>query len=193
MWMNEHRAGPVRSAAAREAILDATARLFHTVGYENLTIEGVAREAGVGKQTIYRWWRSRGALIAECLTDGRLFPLEFDVPDTGDVLADVESWLDVILSVLEAPNGTALMRSLLAAAAEDRAVGDHLGASLGVNRFLAERLSVAVRDGQLAADAPVDQLGDAILGAIIFSSLGSDTATTAQGARDLVRYLLRPA
>ncbi|MCS5497956.1 TetR/AcrR family transcriptional regulator [Cnuibacter physcomitrellae] len=191
--MNEHRAGPVRSAAAREAILDATARLFHTVGYENLTIEGVAREAGVGKQTIYRWWRSRGALIAECLTDGRLFPLEFDVPDTGDVLADVESWLDVILSVLEAPNGTALMRSLLAAAAEDRAVGDHLGASLGVNRFLAERLSVAVRDGQLAADAPVDQLGDAILGAIIFSSLGSDTATTAQGARDLVRYLLRPA
>ncbi|GGI38594.1 TetR family transcriptional regulator [Cnuibacter physcomitrellae] len=191
--MNEHRAGPVRSAAAREAILDATARLFHTVGYENLTIEGVAREAGVGKQTIYRWWRSRGALIAECLTDGRLFPLEFDVPDTGDVLADVESWLDVILSVLEAPNGTALMRSLLAAAAEDRAVGDHLGASLGVNRFLAERLSVAVRDGQLAADAPVDQLGDAILGAIIFSSLGSDTAATAQGARDLVRYLLRPA
>lgn len=191
--MNEHRAGPVRSAAAREAILDATARLFHSVGYENLTIEGIAREAGVGKQTIYRWWRSRGALIAECLTDGRLFPLEFDVPDTGDVLADVEGWLDVILSVLEAPNGIALMRSLLAAAAEDREVGDHLGASLGVNRFLAERLSVAVRDGQLAADAPVDQLGDAILGAIIFSSLGSDTAATAQGARDLVRYLLRPA
>lgn len=191
--MNEHRAGPVRSAAAREAILDATARLFHTVGYENLTIEGIAREAGVGKQTIYRWWRSRGALIAECLTDGRLFPLQFDVPDTGDVLADVESWLDVVLSILEAPNGTALMRSLLAAAAEDRAVGDHLGASLGVNRFLAERLSVAVRDGQLAADAPVDQLGDAIIGAIIFPTLGSDTATTTQGARDLVRYLLRPA
>ncbi|WP_378143646.1 TetR/AcrR family transcriptional regulator [Cnuibacter sp. UC19_7] len=191
--MNEHRAGPVRSAAARDAILDATARLFHSVGYENLTIEGIAREAGVGKQTIYRWWRSRGALIAECLTDGRLFPLEFEVPETGDVLADVESWLDVVLSVLEAPNGTALMRSLLAAAAEDPVVGEHLGATLGVNRFLAERLSVAVRDGQLPDDAPVDQLGDAILGAIIFSSLGHDTTTTAAGARALVRYLLRPA
>jgi AcrR family transcriptional regulator len=195
--MNEHRAGPVRSAAAREAILDATARLFHSGGYENLTIEGVAREAGVGKQTIYRWWPSRGALIAECLTDGRLFPLEFDVPDTGDVMADVEGWLERVLAVLEAPNGGALLRSLVAAAAEDAAVGDHLGASLGVDRFLSERFAVAVRDGQLPPDAPVEQLGQAILGAIIVASLGRTPAGGSPHGtaplRALVRYLLRPA
>ena len=190
--MHEHRAGPVRSEAAREAILDATARLFHSVGYEHLTIEGVAREAGVGKQTIYRWWRSRGALIAECLTDGRLFPLDFDVPSTGDVRRDVDSWLDVVLGILDAPNGGALVRSLVAAAAEDAAVGDHLGTSLGVNRFLADRLTVAVRDGELPPDAPVEQLGDAILGSIVVMSLGSQVGRTAH-LRELCRYILRPA
>ena len=57
--MNEHRAGPVRSAAAREAILAATAKMFQEQGYDQLSIEGIAREAGVGKQTIYRWWGSK--------------------------------------------------------------------------------------------------------------------------------------
>ncbi|NYF10214.1 AcrR family transcriptional regulator [Leifsonia sp. AK011] len=189
--MNEHRAGPVRSAAAREAILEATARLFHSVGYEHLTIEGIAREAGVGKQTIYRWWSSRGALIAECLTDGRLLPLEFEVPNTGDVHADVNTWLDHILSVVSAPGGAALLRSLVAAAADDPVVGDHLGAALGVNRYLSTRLAGAVRDGQLPPEAPVDQLGNAILGAIIVTSLSGASEDSAS-IRDLVSFVLRP-
>ncbi|MFC9769866.1 MULTISPECIES: TetR/AcrR family transcriptional regulator [unclassified Pseudarthrobacter] len=186
--MKAHRAGPVRSAAAREAILAATARLFHSVGYEHLTIEGVAREAGVGKQTIYRWWPTRGALIAETLTDGRLFPLDFGVPDTGDVVADVETWLEEVLAVLETPGGGALLRSLVAASAEDPAVGDHLSAAFGVDRFLTDRLASAARDGQLPQEAPIEQLGHAILGAVISTSLGR-----APAPRELIRYLFRTA
>ena len=83
--MNEHRAGPVRSAAAREAILDRDGTISRRQGYDQLTIEGIAKEAGVGKQTIYRWWRSRGALIAECLTEAVSFRLDLAAPDTGDL------------------------------------------------------------------------------------------------------------
>ncbi|WP_414171669.1 TetR/AcrR family transcriptional regulator [Clavibacter tessellarius] len=155
--MNEHRTGRVRSEAAREAILGATVRLIHAVGYDHLTIEGVAKEAGVGKQTIYRWWPSRGALIAECMTEGRLIPVEFAVPDTGDLLADIERWLTGVLAVLDAPTGGPLVRSLVAAAAEDEAVGDSLSASLGVDRDLSERLASGIRAGQLPADAPVEE------------------------------------
>lgn len=137
---NEHRSGPVRSTAAREAILDATSRLFHAQGYDRLTIEGIAKEAGVGKQTIYRWWSSRGALIADCLVDGRLIPVDFVVPDTGDLFADVETWLQSVFSILASAQGQALLQSLVAAAAEDAAVGAHLGSSLGVEQHLSERL-----------------------------------------------------
>ena len=180
----------MRSAAAREAILAATARQFQLRGYDNLTIEGIAKEAGVGKQTIYRWWPSRGALIAECLTDGRLFPVDFDIPESGPVVDDVETWLDRVLAVLHAPGGSGLLRSLVAAAAEDDAVGQHLSEGIGVEQSLHTRLTLAVRAGELPADAPVDQLGSAILGAIIVQALGREEAD-AEGLRSLVRFLLR--
>jgi len=186
---NVHRAGPVRSAAARDAILDATARLFRSEGFEHLTIEGIAREAGVGKQTIYRWWPTRGSLIAECLTDGRLMPLEFEAPYTGDLVADVQSWLGTVLSLLQAPNGATLLRSLVAASAEDSDVGRHLSEGLGVERHLAERLALGIRDGQLPAGAPVDQLGDAILGAIIVHAIGARTDLAS--LLRLVAFMLR--
>lgn len=186
--VNEHRSGPVRSLIAREAILDATARLFHNHGYDRLTIEGIAKEAGVGKQTIYRWWPSRGALIAECLVEGRLIAVDFGVPDTGDLLADVESWLRTVLALLDEPRGGVLLRSLVAAATEDLAVGEHLGESLGVEKHLGSRLRTGVRAGQLSEDAPVDQLGHAILGAIIVESLGHRDGAP-RGVLELVRYL----
>lgn len=187
---SEHRAGPTRSEAARESILDATARLFREQGYDHLTIEGIAREAGVGKQTIYRWWPSRGALIADCLIEGRMFPVDFEVPDTGDLVADVESWLGDIIAILREPSGSALLRSLVGAAAEDAGVGDQLSASLGVERHLAARLHAGIRDGQLTASAPVEQLGDAILGAIIVATVSRRQSL--ESLRGLVRHLLAP-
>lgn len=189
--MNQHRSGPVRSAAAREAVLAATTRLFHEQGYDKLTIEGIAREAGVGKQTIYRWWSSRGAVIADCLTEGRLFLVEFEVPNTGELLGDIEHWLTTVLTILEARNGGELVRSIVAAAAEDPAVGDGLSESLGVERSLTARLAVAVREGQLPADAPIEQIGDAIFGAIIVRSL-SRKSDSGESLRQLVRFLFTP-
>lgn len=180
----------MRSTAAREAILDATARLFHNQGYDRLTIEGIAKEAGVGKQTIYRWWPSRGALIGECLAEGRLIPVDFVVPDTGDLAADVESWLRSVLAILDAPAGGDLLRSLVAAATEDAGVGAHLGESLGVEKYLTARLRGGIRDGQLPKDAPVEQLGRSILGAIIVESLSRGEHDT-DSIVELSNYLLR--
>lgn len=181
----------MRSAEARDAVLAATAQLFQQQGYDKLTIEGIAREAGVGKQTIYRWWSSRGALIADCLTEGRLFPVEFDVPDTGDLLRDIEHWLDAVMAVLDARNGGELLRSLVAAAAEDPAVGDGLSEGLGVERNLSARLVIAVHAGQLPQNAPIEEIGQAILGAIIVRSMGRQH-NSGDSLRALVRFLFEP-
>ena len=92
--MNEHRAGPIRSAAAREAILAATAKMFQAQGYDQLTIEGIAKEAGVGKQTIYRHWGSRARLVHAAIS---CMPDAADTPDTGllrdDQVAEVASFV----------------------------------------------------------------------------------------------------
>lgn len=51
-----------RNARSHKAILDATVKLLGSNGYIDFSIEKIAGEAGVGKQTIYRWWDSRADL-----------------------------------------------------------------------------------------------------------------------------------
>jgi AcrR family transcriptional regulator len=56
-----------RNPIAHGAIVESAWELLSEVGYHALSIEGVAERAGVGKATIYRWWPSKGALVAEAL------------------------------------------------------------------------------------------------------------------------------
>lgn len=57
--------GRVRSDASRTAILDATLNLLDTTPLRQISIESIARQAGVGKTTIYRWWKSKAAVVIE--------------------------------------------------------------------------------------------------------------------------------
>lgn len=177
----QRRGGRTRSEESRIAILDATARLFAERGYDHLTIEGIAAEAGVGKQTIYRWWRSRSELVSECLLDGRLLPGRFLLPDTGDLRADLESWLADVLT-LAGPDAEQLMRSLIQAAAENEEVGRRLRERLSADDSVTDRLRAGVAAGQLRADAPILEIADALVGAIILRAL-SRTGGDASPAR----------
>ena len=72
-----------------------------------VSIEGVAREAGVGKQTIYRWWPSRGALLIDAMVTGR-GAVELELPDTGDLHADLRHVLGAVVGVLTGEQGPLL-------------------------------------------------------------------------------------
>ena len=77
-----------RNEATRRAILDAALELVVA-----LSVESIARRAGVGKQTIYRWWPSKGAVVLDAFLENRVearsgVPV-LDPFDTGDFAADV--------------------------------------------------------------------------------------------------------
>ncbi|GAA1447484.1 TetR/AcrR family transcriptional regulator [Leifsonia poae] len=187
--MSEHRRGPARSEVARVAILEATARQFATRGYDHLTMEGIAADAKVGKQTIYRWWSSKGALVADCLIEGLLLPDDLNPPDTGDLRADLTDWLGSILAIAQHPGGEALMRSLISAAAENEDVGRRLHESLGASSSLIVRLQAGVDAGQLPAGAPLTEIGEALVGAVILRAISRVPAEEATTAR-LVQAVL---
>lgn len=66
--MNESPSRPPgrpRSEASRAAILDAAYRLVAQRGYGAVTAEAIAAAAGAGKQTLYRWWPSKGRIVLE--------------------------------------------------------------------------------------------------------------------------------
>jgi AcrR family transcriptional regulator len=83
-----NRSGPYRDAESHKAIVRATWQMLEAVGYHDLTIDGVAGRAGVGKATIYRWWPSKGALVAEAIAS-HLNPEP--APETDDVRADLQA------------------------------------------------------------------------------------------------------
>lgn len=61
--------GRPRSEEAHHALLEATARLMEAMPIRNITIAGIAKEAGVGKPTIYRWWDSKCAIVMDAFLD----------------------------------------------------------------------------------------------------------------------------
>lgn len=76
-----------RGAVLERAILDATLEQLGTVGWNGLTMEGVAAGAQTGKAAVYRRWPSKEALVADALRAG--LPRLDAVPDLGSVRADL--------------------------------------------------------------------------------------------------------
>ncbi|MDR5699175.1 TetR/AcrR family transcriptional regulator [Agromyces aerolatus] len=190
--MAEGRRGAARSETARLAILHATVHQFAERGYDHLTMEGIAAEAGVGKQTIYRWWPSKGALVAECLLEGMLMPDRFLPPDTGDVRADLTTWLDEVLGFIGDERNEALLRSLVAAASENAEVGRRLDESIFAGSALVTRLEAAVEASDLRADAPIPEIIEALVGALVFRVL-TRAAVSPGLAERLVAAVIGPA
>jgi AcrR family transcriptional regulator len=102
-----------RSERSRRAILTAALDLVEEVGYARTSVEGIAARAGVGKQTIYRWWPSKGAVLLDALL--KLSEDEEGVealPDTGDLAADLKVVLRATVDELRDPRYDAPMRAL---------------------------------------------------------------------------------
>jgi AcrR family transcriptional regulator len=114
----ERSPDPVRrSERSRRAIVSAAVDLVHEIGYRKLTIEAIAARAGVGKQTIYRWWPSRGALLVDAMVAGR-GRVEIGVVDTGDLAADLRAMLVAVVRVITGEHGP-LLASLLGEMQQD--------------------------------------------------------------------------
>src|SRR5215467_5688451 len=61
---SQHHSEGERREARAQRILDAATTLILRYGYHKTTIEDIAREAGIGKGTLYLHWNTREALFA---------------------------------------------------------------------------------------------------------------------------------
>lgn len=91
-----------RGPKVRAAVLTATLAELADVGYAALTIDNVARRAGVHKTTIYRRWPDRESLVADVL--GEHIAMDFPIADTGSVEADLRQLAQAFVAwVTDAP------------------------------------------------------------------------------------------
>jgi AcrR family transcriptional regulator len=162
--------GRPRSEPAREAVLHAADDLLVELGYEALTMKGIAERAGVGRQTVYRWWASKAEILFEaCALDvARELALEPD-KTAGAALASYIERLHVFLTDSDAG---ATYLALLGASQVDRAVADQLR-SADPLRASAHTLVDALRS-EARSTIPADGLAVAeLVGAPVFQALSA--------------------
>lgn len=83
---SEDRApGRPRSRAAEQAVLKATWSLLKQRPLQDLTIAEIARESGVSKPTIYKWWESKAAIAIDAFFAGSRPQIEFTEHESAAV------------------------------------------------------------------------------------------------------------
>ena len=179
-----------RNERTRQAIMDAATSLCIELGFAATTIEAIASRAGAGKQTIYRWWPSKAAILIEGVEIQRDAGAGF--PDTGDIRADLRTQTGNVLRLFASDFG-GIWRGLIAAAQTDKAAAD------GVRRILRVsidecigRLEKGVEDGQLRPDLDLELVVELIYGPIYHTWL-LRTRAVDESYMDQVLDALAPA
>jgi AcrR family transcriptional regulator len=156
--------GRRRSTHAHDAIIEAALVMLRELGYQQLTMEGVAARAGVAKATVYRWWPSKATLVLEAIRDHLGPPRQA----TGNTAKDIHDLVQGIIDVI----GDLLGEVFIADLARDPDAARQLADLVGPYRaaYAATLLGAASR-GDLPYDLDPTTVIDLISGIALFRKL----------------------
>jgi AcrR family transcriptional regulator len=163
--MTTRSPGRPRSEPARRAVLAATVGLIEKSGYGRVTMEAIAQRAGVSKQTVYRWWPTKSAILLEALNEAAAAIAP--APDSGSLETDLRIFLRRTVAGAAGPN-TRLLAALMAEAQldEDFAEVFRTGFLARRRQVLVELLERGCSRGELARE-----VDSAFLAELVFATL----------------------
>jgi AcrR family transcriptional regulator len=164
----ENRRAPAGAAVLRgeitTALRQAVIRELAAVGYGRLSIEAVARRAGVGKTAVYRRWASKLEMVLETIAG--VAEQRLPLPDTGSLRGDLEVFIRIVAQALSHPLASQIIPDLLAEAARNPQMAKTLENALRINQRNIGVLLIgrAVDRGELPAEADPELAVDLIVG-----------------------------
>jgi AcrR family transcriptional regulator len=181
--------GRPRCEESRARILAATNALLESTPWSSLAIETIAARAKVGKQTIYKWWGGKSALVLEAALTS--LNVQVFADDTGDTRRDLSSFLKRSSKLLRE---TATGRTLAALIVEAQC--DPAFAAMFREQFVSARreglaivLRRAIARGDVLEDLDVDLFIDCIYGAFWHRLLSGRAPINERFAQQLVDML----
>jgi AcrR family transcriptional regulator len=182
--------GRARNEEVRQAVLQSTLALLMSPEPRAVTIDAIAAHAGVGKQTIYRWWPSKSAVVIEALTDSARDRVR-DI-DTGELRRDLEHFLASTFRVVSSRPVAQGLRAMLADALHDQQATQVLREYTAQRRAALHRvLERAVERGELDADADIGLAVEQAFGFLWYRLLFGHAPLSRTVAADITRALLR--
>ncbi|MFI7004238.1 TetR/AcrR family transcriptional regulator [Nocardia sp. NPDC050175] len=133
------------------AITSAAFTELAEVGYGKLTMEGIARRAGVSKPTLYRRWATKEQMVLALVEQVAVAAAE--VPDTGSLHGDLRAFLEVTAGGFSHPLAARIIPDLLAEGIRTATVADALQ-TVGHSRR--EKVGQLLRRGIDRGELPAD-------------------------------------
>ena len=167
--------GRPRSEATRTAILSTASQLLETEPYPRISIERIAAEAKVGKQSIYRWWDSKADVLLEAYTEKTLRRIPIG-DRTGNAFRDLEALLKSFFVATREPAVSKTIRSLIAEAQHDAEFREKFkGVFVATRRaMIRDVLKSGLDNGQVRRDLDIDLTIDIIYGAFWYRLLSGN-------------------
>jgi AcrR family transcriptional regulator len=158
--------GRPRSEESRQAILRSTLKLLKQQGgFAELSIEAIAADANVGKTTVYRWWPTKAALVADAFSASAAEELRF--PNTGSVENDMSLQMRRLIRIFRSRRGKVVAALLAGGQSDPELIGAFRERFLWPRRKQAyETLQRGIDRGELPADSDLDLVLDLLYGPI---------------------------
>jgi len=158
------------AAVKRPQITDALAQTFFNewarVGYSALSLDAVARKAGVGKAALYRRWRCKADMAHDLISQvGALVPISLESGDRGSLEADLYATLLIGSRMLRNPLVRSIMPDLYAALGREPALMTAMRPGEAMwERKVKTLIDRAVVRGELPADVDRRLATDFLIG-----------------------------
>lgn len=180
-----------RIERSRQVILAAALAELGEIGYGGFAIESVAARAGVGKSTIYRHWPDKLALIADAFQTLH----QEGGPDLsgGSARAKLARILAHVAEVVtSSPFGTCLP-AMIDAAERDPALRDfHYRFQSEARKPTVALIASGIASGEFPADRDPELAAQALLGALFFRRLMTNTPFNPAEADALLDTVMGP-
>ena len=181
-------AGRKRSEEARAAILDAVLSLLREHAYADVSCDTIAAQAGVGKQTIYRWWSNKADVVLDAL---REHASAVTAPETGSLEGDVRAFFEATFRLVRGPRGTGpVLKGLMAEAQLNAAFAPRFADFIETRRSALQ--SVLARH-PVADERELPTLVDMLFGAFWYRLLLGHAPLTSTVAATLGKLAARGA
>lgn len=181
--------GRKRCPLTHQNILCAARTLLAEIGFADLTIEGIAERAGVGKTTIYRRWPNKASLVLDAFIEATIKEIPF--PDTGSVQEDLRLQMRRLIKWMNGAEGHTIAK-LIGGAQDDAELAEAFRSRWLTGRREEARQIIqrGKERGEIRADLDPEVLLDALYGPLYFRLLIGHAPLTPGYADKLVTLVM---
>jgi AcrR family transcriptional regulator len=139
-------------------------------GFSDLSIEAIAADANVGKTTVYRWWPTKAALVADAFSASAEQELQF--PNTGSVYTDMRLQMRGLIRIFRSQRGKVVAALLAGGQSDPELLEAYRDRFLWPRRRQAyQTLQRGVDRGELPTGSDFDLVLDSLYGPILMRFL----------------------